>query len=176
MSRVITFSRVFPKYHPKAGQPTYFVEKLTKCFHIDEIHKLFDVPVPDFDKAIYYLSTGKRHTIRAGRRWKKGDIFSPRVWSEKPYKSKQIQIAPDTVITSTHLFEIYSTDKHCHILIDGKEWLSSNGNDFDSLMWNDGLSPDDFRHWFQLSPEYKKHKSFQGQIICWSNAVSYGCS
>lgn len=27
MAKVITFSRTFPSYHPKAGQPTYFVEK-----------------------------------------------------------------------------------------------------------------------------------------------------
>jgi hypothetical protein len=32
MSKVITFSRVFPSYHPKKGQPTYFVEKLYKSF------------------------------------------------------------------------------------------------------------------------------------------------
>jgi hypothetical protein len=30
MSKVIMFSRVFPAYHEKAGQPTYFVEKLLK--------------------------------------------------------------------------------------------------------------------------------------------------
>lgn len=28
MSRVITFSRVFPAYHPKASQPTFFIEKM----------------------------------------------------------------------------------------------------------------------------------------------------
>lgn len=28
MSKVITFSRVFPAYHPKKGQPTYFIEKI----------------------------------------------------------------------------------------------------------------------------------------------------
>lgn len=28
MSKVITFSRVFPKYHPKAGQPTGFVKSI----------------------------------------------------------------------------------------------------------------------------------------------------
>jgi hypothetical protein len=26
--KVITFSRTYPSYHPKAGQPTYFVEKV----------------------------------------------------------------------------------------------------------------------------------------------------
>lgn len=33
MSRVITFSRFFPKGHPKAGQPTYFVEGIFKCLY-----------------------------------------------------------------------------------------------------------------------------------------------
>jgi hypothetical protein len=33
MSRVLTFSRVFPAYHPKAGQPTGFVEKIWKGYY-----------------------------------------------------------------------------------------------------------------------------------------------
>lgn len=40
----------------------------------------------------------KEHTIRKGKRWKVGDKFSPRIWSGKPYKSKQIILAPDTEI------------------------------------------------------------------------------
>lgn len=33
MAKVITFSRVFPSYHPKAGQPTYFVEAIYKALY-----------------------------------------------------------------------------------------------------------------------------------------------
>jgi hypothetical protein len=28
MAKVITFSRFFPAYHPRKGEPTYFVEKI----------------------------------------------------------------------------------------------------------------------------------------------------
>ena len=28
MSKVITFSRYFPSYHPRKGEPTFFVEKI----------------------------------------------------------------------------------------------------------------------------------------------------
>lgn len=34
MARVITFSRKFPSYHPKAGQPTHFVEQILNSFDL----------------------------------------------------------------------------------------------------------------------------------------------
>lgn len=38
MAKVITFSRQFPSYHPKAGQPTYFVEKVLRSVCEDMEH------------------------------------------------------------------------------------------------------------------------------------------
>ena len=35
MARIITFSRTFPAYHPKAGEPTYFVEMILNDLGID---------------------------------------------------------------------------------------------------------------------------------------------
>lgn len=35
MSKVITLSRTFPKGHPKAGEPTYFVEQVLNAMGID---------------------------------------------------------------------------------------------------------------------------------------------
>jgi len=32
MARHIKFSRTYPAHHPKAGQPTYFVEKFLRSF------------------------------------------------------------------------------------------------------------------------------------------------
>ena len=37
MSKVIIFSRVFPAYHQKVGQPTYFVEKLWQSILDNEL-------------------------------------------------------------------------------------------------------------------------------------------
>lgn len=42
MSKVITFSRTFPAYHPRKGEPTYFVEKFWTSInaHIAEVEGL----------------------------------------------------------------------------------------------------------------------------------------
>jgi hypothetical protein len=96
--RVITFSKFYPAYHEKRGCPTHFVEKIWKY--------LYDLPGMSWDVGEYqqqhdnhfgpeqvisvHQFAPKLHTIRAGNRWKPGDVFSPRVWSGRPYASKQL--------------------------------------------------------------------------------------
>jgi len=94
MSRIITFSRTFPAYHPKKGQPTYFVEKLLSSIN----YKYYDEDRQFNPRLSVDSFEPKHHTIRSGNRWKVGDKFSPRVWSGKPYNSKMITIAPDIEI------------------------------------------------------------------------------
>ena len=102
MAKVITFSRTFPAYHPKAGQPTYFVEKFYNSLF--SRNNLMDYPKGlEINESILEM---KNHTIRAGERWKKGEYFSPRVWSGKPYNTPQIILAKDTLITDVYDFEI----------------------------------------------------------------------
>lgn len=85
MSKVITFSRIFPAHHPKAGQPTYFVEKLITSFDqtqlgFEQILKFPASPLGQIvDLKIFDSCQPKHHTIRAGHRFKVGDKFSPRV-------------------------------------------------------------------------------------------------
>jgi hypothetical protein len=170
MSRVITFSRVFPAYHPKAGQPTYFVEKLIKGLH-RQGHAPFDVDC-DFCNEMYHLSEPKWHTIRAGKRWKQGDKFSPRVWSGTPYKTKQIIIAPEIEIKKEWRFEINSECGITIISINGKVLSESffyplDQERLEPLALNDGLSIQDLKDWF------KYPKPFQGQIICWNDQIEY---
>jgi len=109
----------------------------------------------------------KYHTIRAGNRWKVGDKFSPRVWSGKPYASKQIQFAPPIEIKKIWLI---SFDEHSVPAIDGvhlfDEYNSQNW-DFDLMAKNDGLSPSDAISWF------KPYKETVGQIICWNEKIKY---
>src|SRR5688572_890388 len=89
--KVITFSRFFPKQHVRAGDATEFVEKIWEGLGFFDGHSI----LPDvFEKWADGSFTPKWHTIRAGNRWKVGDVFSPRVWSGVPYKSKQIEIVP----------------------------------------------------------------------------------
>lgn len=93
--KVLTCSRFFPKGHPKAGQPTHFVEKIEACLADTipgwEMSKTFAL----HDWEPYYNCTmPKGHTIRAGNRFKVGDMASLRVWSDKPYRSKQVEFCP----------------------------------------------------------------------------------
>lgn len=168
MSRVITFLRTFPSYHPKAGQPTHFVEKIWNS--ITELglphfkNKDFS---DDFMWSILPLSNYgcKYHTIRAGNRWKVGDKFSPRVWSGKPYNSKQIIIAPDIEIKNIWIFEVTP--------LDGIQMPEAKAiTTVTDLAKNDGLELRDFYDWFQIKG-HKCKKPFVGQVICWNENINY---
>lgn len=182
--RVLTCSRHFPKGHPKAGQRTYFVEKIYKS--IWDAHKgstnplhpyweQYDQAFPvtgDFNENIHQHQP-KHHTIRAGSRWKVGDMISLRVWSDKPYRSKQIEFA------QVEVKKVWPISIH----IVGNELLwqlpGIGSGAFDILSdglkiiaRNDGLKVQDFIDWFSIHPK-KKSQLFTGQIICWSDNVEY---
>lgn len=175
MSRVITFSRVFPSYHPKAGQPTHFVEKVLKSVYkgsqymtmMDLYSEKIDNTLENFKKGEanpLFKHEPKHHTIRAGHQWKQGDWFSPRVWSGKPYNSKQITFAPDIQIKKEWPFEF----------LHGRLYLGKNKRqiytfeELDRIAANDGLSTEDLKAWFR----YPKDTS-PSQIICWNDEIEY---
>jgi hypothetical protein len=168
MGKVLTFSRAFPSYHPRKGEPTYFVEKITQS-RILLGNIPCDIPDEIFSTEMYHICEPKYHTIRAGNRWKVGDQFSPRVWSGKPYNSKQIIIVPDIevkkvwdIVVEKDCFQLESGVKVVtKIIIDGKH-ITSN---YEPLSMNDGLSLDDLCNWF--------NKPFKGQIICWNENINY---
>lgn len=181
MSKVIMFSRVFPAYHPLAGCDTYFVEKLWNSFNVfalkEEFIAPFDDDVNELNENLPFetinkfkgsllnrvkFTEKKFHTIRAGQRFKVGDKFSPRVWSGKPYRSKQIIIAPDIEVKKTFDFHIRKNDyfiNHSPV----------NYNQLKFVAANDGLEIDDFECWFNV----KKGEVFAGQIICWNENINY---
>jgi hypothetical protein len=170
MSKVITFSRYFQSNHPRKGEPTYFVEKIWKSFELNNLAKVRK----DFSEYgmtdIYYRNnfseiSPKHHTIRSGNRFKVGDKFSPRVWSGKPYKSKQIILAQDIEIKKVWNIGM---DENCVFWINEK-YLKANTVEL--LAKNDGLEISDFYKWFM--PNYNKPKLFSGQIICWDDTISY---
>jgi hypothetical protein len=163
MSRVITFSRVFPSYHPRKGEDTNFIRGLIISLKGKEVAALNF----GFDPEKYIP---KHHTIRQGNRWKVGDKFSPRVWSGKPYYSKQITIAPDIEIKKVWDIEICDW---CAMpsFIEGAppKFLTINGkicHDLELLAKNDGLSLIDLLYWFDKP-------FFKGQIICWNEKINY---
>lgn len=170
----MTFSRVYPSYHPKAGQPTYFVEKIWKS--IGRPHSNFVYPEL-LNTWISYdnrMDAPKHHTIRAGHRWKEGDWFRPVVWGNDinqksgrsgPYHSKQITFAPDIQVKKTWRIDI---DEDGCVLIDSKLYAYPN-SDFalEPLAANDGLTVPDLFCWFKNGP-IKDH-----QIICWNESIEY---
>ncbi len=177
MARVITFSRHYQTNHQKKGEPTYFVEQIWKSLgnefveneaikiaasftdlRKDSISDFGAMKDIHFDKIMSF--NPKHHTIRKGYRWKVGDKFSPRVWSGKPYVSKQIIIAPDIEIKKIWDF---SRD-----LISDKYYLNGHEIDADKLELiakNDGLNIEDFKAWI--------NKPFLGQILCWNESINY---
>jgi hypothetical protein len=159
MSKVITFSRVFPKYHPKSGSPTNFVEQFYNSLFSK--NNLMDYPKGlDIDESILGV---KNHTIRSGNRWKIGDKFSPRVWSEKPYNSKQIILCEDVEIKQIYQIRIWrESSLNWRIYIDGKIISAPK---ITELAKNDGLSHKDLLEWFNVPVE----KNFEGQIIHWTD-------
>jgi len=177
MSKVITFSLYFPGYHPRKGEPTYFVEKIHhNIWHsipddwMDAQSMIWDLNkhlprkiVHDFieslDMEANFADISKGHTIRYGNNFKVGDLFSPRVWSGKPYGSKQIIIAPDIQVKKSWDFE----STHDEIYLNGITILGSKT--VDHIAKNDGLTIEDFFRWF--------NKPFEGQIICWNENINY---
>ena len=174
MSKVITFSRYFPATHPKKGQPTFFVEKIFNSLDLPDykimtLHDLYGDEInPTEDEFMsgscnpLFDHKPKYHTVRAGSRWKVGDKFSPRVWSGKPYQSKQIIIAPDIEIKKIWNIDIMHAHSWFSVMINGKE------NHWHELAKNDGLSSVDFMDWFK-----KSNNIFIGQIICWNENIKY---
>lgn len=176
MSRVIIFSTKFPSYHPRKGEETFFVEKLWKGLYtgnrMDGEYSIW-TKHPRLMKAGHWQLphvwrdqmndkkfTPKYTTIRAGNRWKVGDKFSPRIWSGKPYYSKQIIVGPDIEIK-----------KVWDVEFDSAGVIAINGFytelEYEIIAQNDGLSIEDFYGWFPMD------KELIGQIICWNEKIEY---
>lgn len=168
--RVITFSRHFPSYHPRKGEPTHFVEKIWKYYRQEDSNlpaifrpywkKYIDIFKEQPYLKANYIDTPKLHTIRAGHRWSAGDWFSPRVWSGTPRRSKQIEFAPPIQVVRTYEFGINFGEW----LLEGKEISLEL---LITIARNDGLALQDFIDWF------KWPKAFDGQVIAWSDKINY---
>lgn len=183
MSKVITFSRFFPAYHPKKGEPTYFVEKIFNGL----VRLKLPIKSTGLDYDAELSNEEKYHTIRSGKRWNVGDKFSPRVWSGKPYCSPMLEIAPDIEVKKVWDIKITTqnddgehdwsfieiNDKSYTVYSD--EYLSQVIKD---VAKNDGLSTTDLFEWFRLERTKNQKlndedKVFDGQIICWNEQIVY---
>jgi len=181
MSKVITFSRTFPAYHPRKGEPTYFVEailtelginyKTGKYFKwlVDNNPEISGVFLVRFFDSLKRDIDPKKHTIRNHKRpLKVGEFINPHCWAGKPYNKTeegfwQIKFAPDIEIKKVWDFEISGAE----IRIDDNIYDGMNMDILEKLAKNDGLSWTDLLCWFEYP------KPFTGQILCWSDSVNY---
>lgn len=165
MAKVITLSRTFPAGHPKAGQPTYFVEKVWRSLtdggmsifgELMECQKQYDHREGANHEIVSIMGfTPKHHTMRAGKRWKDGEMASLRVWSGKPYNSGQIEIAPDVKLKVKDV----EISKEGYLRIDGES--ISHITLCHHIVTNDGLTMNEFTAWFKKLP-------FSGQLLIWN--------
>lgn len=105
---VLMVSRVFPAYHPRAGEDTFFKVKIKAenqpefpvCFNHMNDSMLKDVYQPPSTGLLDLMYSPKIHTIRENYDlWAKraekinaGEaVLSLRQWSGKPYNSKQVE-------------------------------------------------------------------------------------
>jgi hypothetical protein len=178
--KVLTCSRHFPKGHPRFGAPTFFVEQILNSIlpraenGIINRNDINPEVLPFINDFVLLDGTTYKHTtIRAGSRWKAGDMASLRIWSDMPYRSKQIEFAQVEIIRTWEFI--------LHFVGDDLYWKipGSGGGEFDCLSEalkiiakNDGLEIRDFIDWFVIHPK-TKGRAFTGQIITWSPSIAY---
>lgn len=175
-SKVRTFSRVFPSYHPKAGKPTNFVERILNTLEVDyqsddyfhwlvENNAGLDTDIiTSFYTSLVPVEERKGHTIRGGKHFNFGDTIVFRVWSGRPYNSKQINFAPDAVVNTWPV----AVDTKGDIWVKYNTTKISNDEQL-ILAENDGLTYKDFKDWFMIN----RKEDFYGQIICWDKEIEY---
>ena len=192
MKRNITFSRTFPAYHPKAGQPTFFVEGILTQLGISHINPLYfnwlcennpkiDVAfLKDFWHSLSKtIQVEKSHTIRSHKKpLKAGDYINPVCWAGKPYNKTadgywQIKFAPDVEVKKTWEFKI---DKNYYKMLPGDydmdiiishNFYNTSDKIIKQVALNDGLNLPDFLNWFKYPSE------FTGNIYCWNENINY---
>lgn len=159
-THVLILSKTFPVTHPKAGQPTYFNQKLMRAVYRD----FSDIDVVDREwikpSVRDRFIPAKLHTIRGNyERWKKiidevrsGEaILSVRQWTGKPYNSKQEEIQRftnrDYISVQKLVFDNSMIDPLCYPIIGDGPFADELAND-EELAANDGLSLADWRAWF----------------------------
>ena len=153
---VITLSRTFPVKHQRAGEPTYFKEKMHNGLLWDKGTNIGYALTPSY--AVPGDIQLKLHTIRANYElWRKRFVqiesgeacLSVRQWTGKPYASKQVEIARLTKEDGIGLQRLFfHPDRDgCHVWwnfnIDGGYHIPQ------MLAEHDGLAFDDWKAWFR---------------------------
>ena len=145
----LIISEFFPATHHKAGQPTYFADKIEAA----------GVPLMDgYMRGITPEPKYKYHTIRANYDlWKKrfdeilagNACLSIREWKGRPYRSGQRELTrltrEDGIGIQCLTFEdhFWKSDTLRHPAVDGMPI-----DDYTQISANDGLNAGDWMEWF----------------------------
>lgn len=128
---VITLSKIFPKTHSRAGEPTNFRTLFETGVKIHTIRANY----PLWEKRIKEIQDGEA-------------CMSIRQWSGKPYASKQEEICRLTADNGVGIQYMYYPELMCGALNedgnDTTKTLSAN-----QLAKNDGLTFSDWQYWFK---------------------------
>ena len=140
---ILTFSKVFPASHSKAGQLTGFEGKLAAGTKIHTIRA---------DKK----GTWKRKAedINAGRKY-----LSIREWTGRPYNSEQREFGRRDRIGLQRITMTYCSDDELP-----KAWVDGQQVRVEDIAKNDGLSIEEFVEWFfgknSIQATYSRGQSF----------------
>jgi len=129
---VLTVLKQFPKTHNRAGQPTGFVENITKLFATGckKIHTI---------RSNYELWHKRAKEINEDKA-----VLSIRYWAEMPYRSKQVEICR---LERIGVEKLEQPDNFVFAPIEGKKV------NWEDVAKNDGLSFEDFSDWFKSRQE-----------------------
>lgn len=146
----------FPKTHPRAGQPTYFVDNITRGLlgeseTVDIEHDFFDF----FEFSEDAPSIPKIHTVRSNyAHWQKRieevqngtAVLSLRVWSGRPYMSQQVRVKDFTASDGigVQLIQRVSNNDFLVNMIGNRVRIGVS-----ELATFDGLSVEDLFDWFK---------------------------
>lgn len=123
---IITLSKKFPKGHRKEGEPTLFKEKIMAGEKIHTIRANYDFWAKRFEQV------------------ERGEAcISIRQWTDKPYRSPQVEIAQLTWehgIGIQKLYVIKETEAG---------YIKDKRVTYEELASNDGLTLEEFKEWFK---------------------------
>ncbi|MBQ9602419.1 MAG: hypothetical protein IJR42_01240 [Paludibacteraceae bacterium] len=153
----LLLSQTFPATHPRHGEPTYFKEKMHNALLWEKgmnvgyaLNPSYAVPQDQPQMKLHTIRANfKLWVYRFAKIYTGQACLSLRVWSGKPYASKQIEIArltkEDGIGLQALEFLEFDPVFKPGIWIAGKTYEQSQKL---ILAKNDGLSFDDWNAWF----------------------------
>lgn len=129
-THVLILTETFPKGHPDAGKPTHFGASVTQCVKIHTIRGNYE----EWEKKINEVLSGEA-------------VLSLRVWTGKPYRSRQMELLRLDADTGIGIQKLHSFDEeHAYFIGEKGNVLPMT---LQELANNDGLSVNQWKGWFE---------------------------